>query len=108
MIVGAFVLPDVIVGMIEASTTRKPSSPRSRNRSSTTAIGSEPILHVPHGWKIVVPIFLANAMRSSSVVASDPGAISRFMTFCQAGCEEISRILCMPWSSTSLSVCRSR
>ena len=39
MIVGAFVLPDTSVGMMEASTTRKPSMPRTRRRASTTASG---------------------------------------------------------------------
>jgi hypothetical protein len=33
-------LPEVIVGMIDASTTRRPASPCTRNWSSTTAIGS--------------------------------------------------------------------
>ena len=46
---GAFVLPEVIVGMIEASATRTPSKPCTRF-SSTTAIGSRPILQVPMGW----------------------------------------------------------
>jgi len=49
MTVGAFVLPEVIVGMIDASMTRSPRTPRSLSRSSTTAIGSSPILHVPTG-----------------------------------------------------------
>src|SRR5215468_1786121 len=47
MMTDALVLPETIVGMIDASTTRSPSSPRTRNSSSTTAIGSLPILHVP-------------------------------------------------------------
>jgi len=47
MITGALVLPEVIVGMIHASTTRKPANPRTRSSSSTTALGSWPILHVP-------------------------------------------------------------
>src|SRR6516164_1320650 len=47
MMTGALVLPEVIVGMIEASTTRKPVSPCTRNSSLTTAPGSWPILHVP-------------------------------------------------------------
>src|SRR3954451_17775770 len=44
MIDGALVFPDVSVGMIEASATRRPSMPCTRSCESTTAIGSEPIL----------------------------------------------------------------
>ena len=50
MIDGALVLPDVSVGMIEASATRKPAMPWTRSWASTTAIGSDPILQVPTGW----------------------------------------------------------
>jgi len=50
MIDGALVLPDVSVGMIEASATRRPAMPWTRSWASTTAIGSDPILHVPTGW----------------------------------------------------------
>src|SRR5581483_2967413 len=46
MIVGAFVLPRTSVGMTEASTTRRPSIPRTRSSSSTT----RPIAQVPTGW----------------------------------------------------------
>ena len=58
MMVGELVLPEVIVGITEASTTRMRSRPNTRSRSSTTAIGSlsRPIFAVPTGWKIVVPI----------------------------------------------------
>ena len=44
IITGALVLPEVIVGMTEASAMRSPSRPRSRRRSSTTAarIGAHP------------------------------------------------------------------
>jgi len=50
MIDGALVLPDVSVGMIEASATRRPAKPWTRSWASTTAIGSDPILQVPTGW----------------------------------------------------------
>lgn len=49
MIVGEFVLPDVIVGIMDASATRSPERPRSRRRSSTTAMSSLPMRHVPTG-----------------------------------------------------------
>jgi hypothetical protein len=49
MIDGALVLPEVSVGMIDASATRRLSMPHTRNWSSTTAIGSEPILQVAIG-----------------------------------------------------------
>ena len=47
MIDGAFVLPVVTIGMIDASATRRPSMPCTRSRGSTTAAASVPILHVP-------------------------------------------------------------
>ena len=46
MIVGAFLLVEVIAGITEASMTRKPSSPCTRDSSSTTAIGCEPIMYL--------------------------------------------------------------
>ena len=49
MIEGALVLPDVSVGMIDASAMRRPEMPWTRRRSSTTASGSLPILQVPTG-----------------------------------------------------------
>src|SRR5690606_7391864 len=47
--VGALVLPDVMVGMTEASITRNRSIPCTRNAASTTAMSSFPILQVPTG-----------------------------------------------------------
>src|SRR6266576_5456237 len=49
IMVGALVLPEVMVGMTEASTTRSRSSPMTRSRSSTTAMASlaRPIFAVP-------------------------------------------------------------
>ena len=51
IMVGELVLPDVIVGITDASITRTLARPISRNRSSTTAIGSSlrPIFAVPTG-----------------------------------------------------------
>src|SRR5262249_53516218 len=46
MIVGALVLVELTAGMTEASMTRKPSSPCTRNSSSTTLIGWWPIMQV--------------------------------------------------------------
>jgi hypothetical protein len=44
--VAAFVLPLIVVGMTDASTTRKPSAPCTLNRESTTF----PMLQVLVGW----------------------------------------------------------
>src|ERR1700704_5334802 len=51
MAVGVLVLPDVIVGITEASAMRSPDSPKKRKRSSTTAEVSLaiPIFAVPTG-----------------------------------------------------------
>ena len=49
MMVGALVLPPTSRGMIEASTTRSPSTPRTRRCASTTAFGSLPMRQVPAG-----------------------------------------------------------
>ena len=50
MMVGALVLPPMSRGMIEASTTRRPSTPRTRRSASTTALASLPMRQVPAGW----------------------------------------------------------
>src|SRR5262249_55115494 len=51
IMVGALVLPEVMAGITDASTTRKRSTPATRKRSSTTIRGSlaNPILAVPTG-----------------------------------------------------------
>ena len=46
MIVGALVLVEVTAGITEASMTRSPSRPWTRNSLSTTLIGCEPIRQV--------------------------------------------------------------
>ena len=48
--VGALVLPRGTDGKIDASTTRRPSTPRTRSSGSTTARSSTPIRHVLVGW----------------------------------------------------------
>jgi len=50
---GACVLPVVIVGMMEASATRKFSTSWTRSRESTTDISSVPILAVGGGRGVV-------------------------------------------------------
>src|SRR5687768_4432345 len=54
MIAVALVLPCGIVGMIEASATHRPATPRTAQSAPTTANGSSaaPILAVPAGWNI--------------------------------------------------------
>ena len=47
---GAWMLPEVIDGITDASATHRPSKPRTRRRGSTTAPSSLPMRHVPHGW----------------------------------------------------------
>mgnify|MGYP006938793651 CR=1 FL=1 len=51
MMTGAFVLPDTMLGMIDASTTLRLETPYTRSRGSTTDVTSsiEPILQVPTG-----------------------------------------------------------
>ena len=73
--VGELVLPEVMVGMTPASTTRSPATPRTARRLSTTAIGSSarPIRVVPAGWKIVVAMSPASLTSSSSVWNCTPG-----------------------------------
>lgn len=46
----AFGFIDVMVGITEASATRRPSAPRTRRLGSTTARPSDPTRQVPTGW----------------------------------------------------------
>src|SRR3546814_8714206 len=51
LMVGEFVLPEVMVGITEASAILRPCRPCTFRRASTTARVSPPILQVPTGWK---------------------------------------------------------
>jgi hypothetical protein len=55
---GAAVFPETMNGMTLQSATRRFLIPKTLSLESTTAVGSSarPILQVPTGWKIVVPI----------------------------------------------------
>ena len=46
---GAFVFPPVMLGMMLASATRSPRTPRTRRSGPTTARSSLPIRQVPTG-----------------------------------------------------------
>ncbi len=61
MIAGVLVLPEVMLEITEAPTTRSAYAPWTRSRASTTARGSldNPIFAVPTGRKIVVLAWFA-------------------------------------------------
>ena len=92
MMIGELVLPEVMRGMIEASTTRKPAMPWTRSRASTTARSSFPILQVPTGWKIVVPISPAARANSASVCTEGPGRNSSGAKRASAGAAQMRRV----------------
>lgn len=50
MIVGALVLPPINDGITDASITRRPCTPLTRNWLSTTQVSSLPMRQVPTGW----------------------------------------------------------
>ena len=76
IIVGAFVLPEVMFGMIDASITLKFSIPLTLRLLSTTESSPLPILQVPTGWKIVWVCSLPAFTNSSSSVICVPGLYS--------------------------------
>ena len=50
IMVGALVFPEMIEGIIDASTTLRPVTPRTRACGSTTEPASAPMRQVPTGW----------------------------------------------------------
>ena len=78
--VGVLVLPEVMVGITEASTTRRPVDARTSaaaRRPRPSGSLAVPIFAVPTGWKIVVPISpAALASEASSSPTAGPGRYS--------------------------------
>ena len=74
MMVGVLVLPEVMVGITEASTTRRPSRPMTRSRSSTTAmrIGRQAHLGGADGMEDR-GADVAGGLGERGVVVADPG-----------------------------------
>ena len=73
IMVGAFVLPDVISGITDASTTLNPVKPCTKRLWSTTDNLSSPILQVPHGWYAVTAVCFAHSISRLSLITSGEG-----------------------------------
>lgn len=75
IITGALVLTETSRGMIDASATRKPCTPRTRSSLSTTAILSVagPIRAVPAGWSTDLAVRRTKSRKASSS-SNFPGA----------------------------------
>ena len=67
---------EVIEGITEASATRRPSTPWTRSRGSTTARPSTPIRQVPTGWNWLPAAWRAIARHSAVLFSSAAGVAS--------------------------------
>src|SRR5687768_12656298 len=78
----AFGLTPTTFGMIEASMTRKPPTPRTAPAGSTTASGSSsgPILQVPVMWWLVDTDCCTHASRAASSASTSSNGATRSAT----------------------------
>ena len=114
MFTAAFVLPEMIAGITEASTTLNPWMPLTRHRSSSGPVA--PMETEPTGWKIVVTRFLISSRSASSprAASSVPGQISSSICPLIGSNPQISRARCNPATivlrsrSVAKSVCPDR
>ena len=92
--VGELVLPLVMLGIAPASTTRRPRTPRTRQRASSTAIGSpsRPMRVVPTGWKMVLAMSPASRASCSSLWYCAPGFHSSGWYGASAGWAQMRRV----------------
>jgi len=98
MMVGVLVLPEVMVGITEASMTRSLSKPITRKRASTTANGSDsmPIFAVPTGFALT-GVFVVKT-KAGDVGAAATGASQSGVTRVAA----IEAPLKANWSAAAL------
>ena len=98
MIVAACVFARVIRGITDASTTRSPSTPKTRSSASTT----DPIAHVDVGWYTV---WLARSTQATmSFSESESGTLSGSRWIVRsAGCEAISSAMRTPATTLARS-----
>jgi hypothetical protein len=100
---GALVFPPVMLGMIDASATRSPSTPRTRGSGSTNARSSVPIRQVPTAWSTEVARFGSSAASAARPPKPGPG-FSSWLTWPAIGSLAIvSRISSIPSSCRRLS-----
>ena len=103
----AWVCPRMMSGITDASATRRPCTPRTRNSSSTTEAASVPIRAVPTGWySVCAAVSSAVPSRSSRLIVSPPsGATNRGpVVDCSAGACRMSSQMPRPAISRARSV----